>query len=110
MGKFKTRFHIQAGFELICRIYRIASLRKLFMRRILTDYEYRLPQSKWIVRQLFETIQIIFIYYGLTQALFSLVLPECAPLLSLVEPQHQGSLLERARGCLNWVAPKVSSL
>lgn len=67
-GKFDIRYRIQAGFDLICRLYRSPTLRKLFMRRILTDYEYRLPKPKWILRQLYETLLIIFRQFGFSKA------------------------------------------
>lgn len=67
-GKFDTRYRIQGGFDLICRFYRNPTLRKAFMRRILTDYEYRLLKPKWIIRQLFETLLIIFRHFGLSKA------------------------------------------
>lgn len=68
VGKFKTRYRIQGGFDLVCRFYNTADLRRVFMRRILTDYEYRLPKPKWIIRQLFETLQILLRSFGLSPA------------------------------------------
>ncbi|MBS0605209.1 MAG: glycosyltransferase [Verrucomicrobia bacterium] len=67
-GKFRTRYQIQGGFDLLCRFYRIPTLRKVFMRRILTDYEYRLPRAKWIIRQFFETLIILFRHFSLSKA------------------------------------------
>lgn len=67
-GKFDIRYQIQGGFDLICRLYHDLTLRKLFMRRILTDYEYRLAKPKWILWQLYETLLIIFRQFGLSKA------------------------------------------
>jgi hypothetical protein len=67
-GKFDTRYRIQGGFDLICRLYRSPTLQKAFMRRILTDYEYRLSKPKWIIRQLFETLLIISRQFGFSKA------------------------------------------
>ncbi len=68
VGKFRTRYEIQGGFDLVCRFYRNSMLSKVFMRRILTDYEYRLPKPKWIFRQLFETLLILLRHFGLNKA------------------------------------------
>lgn len=68
VGKFNTAYHIQGGFDLVCRFYLNTALRKVFLRRILTDYEYRLRKPKWIVRQFYETLLIIFRHFGLSKA------------------------------------------
>ncbi len=70
LGKFDTRYRIQSGFDMVCRLYCHPELRKVFMRRILTDYEYRLAKPTWIMRQLFETLVIIFRQFGFSKAVF----------------------------------------
>lgn len=67
-GKFNPAYQIQGGFDLICRFYCNSTLRKVFMRRILTDYEYRLQKPKWILRQLYEMLLIIFRHFGFSKA------------------------------------------
>jgi hypothetical protein len=67
-GKFNPAYQIQGGFDLICRFYRYPTLRKVFIRRILTDYEYRLQKPKWILHQLYETLVIIFRHFGFSKA------------------------------------------
>src|SRR5579871_4965218 len=67
-GKFNTAYAIQGGFDFICRLYRNPKLTKLFFKRILTDYEYRLQKPKWILRQLYETLLIIFRHFGFSKA------------------------------------------
>lgn len=67
-GKFNPIYGIQSGFDLICRFYQHPTLHKAFMRRILTDYEYRLPKPRWIIQQLYETLLIIFRHFGFSKA------------------------------------------
>jgi len=68
LGKFNTRYRYQGGFDLVCRFYNAISLRKAFLRRILTDYEYRLSPPKVILRQLLEILFTIFCYFGFSKA------------------------------------------
>jgi hypothetical protein len=68
VGKFNTAYRIQGGFDLVCRFYLNTALRKVFLRRILTDYEYRLRKPKWVVRQFYEALVIIFRHFGLSKA------------------------------------------
>ena len=44
-------------------------MRKVFMRRILTDYEYRRFSAKKIIEQFWETLVIISKHFGLSKAL-----------------------------------------
>ncbi len=67
-GKFNTAYAIQGGFDLICRLYRHRTLSKFYLKRILTDYEYRLQKPKWIIRQLYEMLLIIFRNFGFSKA------------------------------------------
>jgi hypothetical protein len=69
IGPFNPHFKIQGGLDLICRFYLSKSTTKVFMRRILTDYEYRKSTSKKIIRQYLETLAIVFLYFGLSRAL-----------------------------------------
>lgn len=73
IGLLSEKFEIQGGLEIICRIHSAKTLHKAFMRRILTDYEYRKPSSKWAVRHFWETLIIVFFHFGLSLDLFSLL-------------------------------------
>lgn len=77
MEKLSEDYEMQGGFDLICRSYRAKALRKTFMRRILTDYEYRKPSSRDALQQFWETIEIIFSNFGLSLDLFSYVVQNC---------------------------------
>lgn len=70
IGAFNCKYIQQAGFDLICRYYRSLSMRKQMMRRVLTDYEYRLPPPRQIIRHLVETLVIIFIHFGWSKAVW----------------------------------------
>ncbi|MGE3534947.1 MAG: hypothetical protein AB7H48_08955, partial [Parachlamydiales bacterium] len=52
----------------ICRFYRASIMRKCFMRRVLTDFEYRLAPPRQIISHLVETLMIIFIHFGWSKA------------------------------------------
>lgn len=73
MGSLSKKFAIQGGLEIICRIYAAKTLRKVFMNRILTDYEYRKPSTKWALKQFLETLYIVFFHFGFNWSLFSLI-------------------------------------
>jgi len=73
IGGFNEKFEVQPGLDLLCRIYVARTLRKIFVRRILTDVEYRRPPSKWVLRGLQETVRIVFFHFGFTGALFRLL-------------------------------------
>lgn len=68
VGKFDPSYQIQGGFDLLCRFYCQPELSKAFLRRILVDYEYRLPKPKWILRQHYEALRIIFRRFGFSKA------------------------------------------
>lgn len=73
MGRFSEKFEIQGGLEIVCRIFCAKTLRKVFIKRILTDYEYRKPTTKWALKQFLETLFIVFFHFGFSKELFSLV-------------------------------------
>lgn len=77
LGGFNTKYEIQSGYDLICRYFLAPTLRKAFVRRILTDYEYRKPPSKWILSQCLETFWISFAHFGPSRHLFAWVLQNC---------------------------------
>ncbi len=69
LGGFNPDYEVQGGFDMICRLYEDSHIRKTFIRRVLTDYEYRLPPPKQVVAQFFEAFLIIFRHFGLNKAL-----------------------------------------
>jgi hypothetical protein len=70
LGGCNLFYRIQGGLDLICRFFLHQSLHPAFMKRILTDYEYQLPKTKWILRQLYETVRIVFRHFGFSKAIF----------------------------------------
>ena len=64
LGGFQEKYTIQGGYDLICRYFKAPTLRKAFVRRIMTDYEYRKPSSKWIFHQWLETFWISLVHFG----------------------------------------------
>ena len=94
-GKFNTAYLIQGGFDLICRFHRNPTLRKVFLRRILTDYEYRLRKPKWILRQIFETLVIIFRHFGLSKAVFFWIAQNHFRLISWWSKSIKGAFWKR---------------
>jgi glycosyltransferase involved in cell wall biosynthesis len=95
-GKFNTAYRIQGGFDLICRLYRDPTLRKAFMKRILTDYEYRLPKRNWILRQVYETLLIIFRHFGLSKAVIFWIAQNQLRLLLWWSKSIQGAFWKRS--------------
>ncbi len=69
LGGFNPDYVAQGGFDMICRFYEDSHLRKTFIRRVLTDYEYRLLPPKRVVAQFFEVFLIICRHFGLSKAL-----------------------------------------
>jgi glycosyltransferase involved in cell wall biosynthesis len=67
---FDPSFTFQGGIELVYRLFLSRHVKKTFKRRILTDYEYRRPSHKKVVRQFWETLVILFRRCGPGKALF----------------------------------------
>ncbi len=70
LGGFSEKYQIQGGYDLLVRFFEAPTLRKTFVKRVLTDYEYRKPPSKWILIQCLETFKVYFRYFGPTYYLF----------------------------------------
>jgi glycosyltransferase involved in cell wall biosynthesis len=70
LGGCNASYRIQGGLDLVCRFFLHTGLHRVFMKRILTDYEYQLPKPKWILRQLYETVVIVFHHFGFSKAVF----------------------------------------
>lgn len=69
LGGFNAAYEIQGGVDVICRFYLSPSYRKAFLKRILTDYEYRRLSPKKVIQQFIETLMIICRHFGLSKAL-----------------------------------------
>jgi hypothetical protein len=66
---FDPRYEIQSGVDLICRFYLDKQLKKVFMKRILTDYDYKRTSPKKIIQHFWETLTIITRHFGPSKAL-----------------------------------------
>jgi glycosyltransferase involved in cell wall biosynthesis len=67
---FDCRYELQSGVDLICRIFLDRHLKKVFMKRILTDYDYKRVPPKKVVQQFWESLRIITRHFGISKALF----------------------------------------
>jgi hypothetical protein len=77
IGGFNEKYQIQGGFELICRYFQSPTLKKAFVKRVITDYEYRKPTPRWIIRQCLETFWISLAKFGPTLHLFAWLIQNC---------------------------------
>jgi hemolysin activation/secretion protein len=64
MGGFRKRYLVQGGYDLICRYFKEPTLRKAFIRRVVTDYEWRKSSPKWMVQQWWESLAVSFSHFG----------------------------------------------
>ncbi len=77
LGGFSAVCQTEWGYDLLCRLFLAPSLRKAFVKRVLTDYEYRRAKPDWIWRRSIEMAQISFKYFGPTRHLFGWVMQNC---------------------------------
>jgi len=77
LGGFNEKYEIQGGYDMLCRYFRAPTLRKAFVRRILTDYEYRKQSTQWIIEQHRETFWISLVHFGPTLHLLSSLVQNC---------------------------------
>jgi glycosyltransferase involved in cell wall biosynthesis len=70
VGNFNTRYESEAGFDLICRFFLEESLKKILLKRVLTDYQYQTAAPKKIIGQLLERIQSLFSDFGVNRVIF----------------------------------------
>jgi hypothetical protein len=77
LGGFSDEYEIEWGYDLLCRLFLEPMLRKAFVKRVLTDYEYRKTTPDWIVRRSIETTRISFKHFGLTRYLFLWMMQNC---------------------------------
>jgi hypothetical protein len=84
LGGFKLKYEIKSGYDAICRFFLAPTLRKAFVRRVLTDYEYRMPPSKYVLKSCLETFWISFTHFGPTPHLFVCLVQNCLRLFSFL--------------------------
>lgn len=95
LGGFSETYQTEWGYDLLCRLFLTPSLRKAFVKRVLTDYEYRRGKPDWIWRRSIETAQISFKYFGPTRYLFSWMIQNCLRLLSFSWKIIRGSFWKK---------------
>ncbi len=77
LGGFNQKYEIQGGYDVICRFFLAPTLKKAFVRRLLTDYEYRMPSSRYVLQSCLETFWISFTHFGPTLHLFAWLVQNC---------------------------------
>lgn len=73
IGKFDVGYTIRGGLDLLCRFMLKGGLQYSSTNKVLTDYDLRLVTRSMVVHHFFETMRIVFRYFGLL-ALFPWVL------------------------------------
>lgn len=69
IGKFDTALELRGGFDLLCRFMQTSNLRFGSVHRILTDYDLRIVTRKMVVAHFFESMRIVYRYFGLKMTL-----------------------------------------
>jgi len=77
LGGFNPKYEIKSGYDVICRFFLAPTLKKAFVRRVLTDNEYRMPSSKYVLQSCFETFCVSFTHFGPTPHLFVWLVQNC---------------------------------
>lgn len=77
MGGFSEKYGIKWGYDVICRFFLASTLTKVYVKRLITDYEYRRETSNWIWKESVETAQISFKYFGLSGQLLAWMMQNC---------------------------------
>jgi hypothetical protein len=67
---FDVRYKIQAGFDMICKIFLRKNKRVIFSNRVLTDYQLKKRPSTTRLYMAWENIKIIYKNFGLVKTLF----------------------------------------
>jgi len=68
VGKFDTKYQLRGGYDLLCRYCLYGHLKTLSKNRVLTDYDLRFVTRKMIRTHFFETLRIIWKYFGVFAA------------------------------------------
>lgn len=61
---FDTTYSLRGGYELLCRLYQQKELRIGSTTRVLTDYDLRWVTHSLVMTHFWETMRIIWTYYG----------------------------------------------
>ncbi|WP_098039212.1 glycosyltransferase [Estrella lausannensis] len=69
IGKFDTGLKLRGGFDLLCRFMQASDLRFGSVHRILTDYDLRIVTKEMVVTHFFESMRIVYRYFGLRATL-----------------------------------------
>lgn len=64
IGNFSTRWRMKGGFDLFCRFCLNRKLRAVSVNRVVVDYDLRTFTNRKVLRQFWETLQIIAKYFG----------------------------------------------
>ena len=64
LGKFNTKYFQRGGYDFLCRYMMNSQYRTTSIKRILTDYDLRSVSRSMILRHFWETLRIVFAYYG----------------------------------------------
>lgn len=67
---FNPFYKVRGGFDLLCRFFHHPSLKRAFLKRVLTDYTYLKPPAKKICSYFWETLLILLTHFGVSAALF----------------------------------------
>jgi len=70
LGRFDTRYHLRASFDLLCRLEKLPNFRYSSLYRIYLDHERSLVSHKYLLRRSWETLLILWRHYGFWRALF----------------------------------------
>lgn len=95
LGGFNEKYAIQGGFDTVCRYFLTPTLRKVFVRRILTDYEYRRPHSKWVIKASLEFLSISLVRFGPNRYLMNWLMRNCLRLFQFLWKIIRGSFWKR---------------
>ncbi len=67
---FDQRYYLQAGFDIICRIFLKKNKKVLFSNRVLTDYEFKKKPTSIMLRTAWENLFIIYRNFGIIKTIF----------------------------------------
>jgi len=95
LGGFSNKYAMAWGYDILCRFFLAPTLRKTFVRRVLTDYEYRRVRPEWIVKESLETARISFKYFGPSLQFFQWLMQNCLRLLSFSWKMVRASFWKR---------------
>lgn len=65
VGKFDPTYNMRGGFELLCRLFLSRGFRYGSINRVLTDYDLRAITRYMVFEHFWETMSIIYRYFGL---------------------------------------------